>query len=90
MCNRHCGSGNPARKIGSCVMKAFGDIVKVQVPGRRAFWQGGSAYNYGIGEAHYPVPAICPEPLTWHKQNVHGIWGEYVWDTQAGIVLVFV
>lgn len=99
MLNHHCGSSNPARKIGSRIMKqsswawnggdatqdvdacmdrwndlvsdhgyqysiGIGDAYKLTVPLQdkrnlnAPYWHGGTAYNYGIGEANYPVPAI--------------------------------
>lgn len=28
-------------------------------------WTNGTLYNYGVGDAHYPVPAIQIETIVW-------------------------
>lgn len=36
---------------------------------RHTMWVGGTAYNYGIGEANYPVPAI-QTAVQFHPHSV--------------------
>jgi len=39
-------------------------------PQSRKAWIGGTAYNYGIGEAHYPVPALRRDIVYWNCDGI--------------------
>lgn len=39
--------------------------VSAALGGEWECWRNGTLYNYGVGDAHYPVPAIPYETIVW-------------------------
>lgn len=54
----HAWSLHTLRQWESFDAKRHDGTRKHDTPQARQAWIGGTAYNYGIGKAHYPVPAL--------------------------------